>query len=78
MAGRDPGRIWRTFAVTFSFGFTLAAGLWLGYAAGSWLDRRWGTEPWLALAGVALGVAAAFRALLRALRAVNGGGGRVG
>jgi F0F1-type ATP synthase assembly protein I len=35
---------------------------------GSWLDGRWGTEPWLTWTGFAFGVATAIHSILRALR----------
>jgi F0F1-type ATP synthase assembly protein I len=38
-----------------SVGFQFAAGLMLFTFAGSWLDKRLGTSPWLLLAGVMLG-----------------------
>jgi len=31
-----------------------------GVLLGRWLDERWGTEPWLLLAGSLLGMAAGF------------------
>jgi len=39
-----------------------------GAAAGYYLDRRWGTFPWLSFAGFCFGVAAAFINLLRVLK----------
>lgn len=37
---------------------------WLGW----YLDKRWGTTPWLTLAGVLLGTAAAFVEMFRMLK----------
>jgi F0F1-type ATP synthase assembly protein I len=37
----------------------------IGYYGGRYLDRLLGTEPWLALVGSMLGVAAGFRVLIR-------------
>lgn len=39
-----------------------------GLFVGRWLDGKLGTEPWIAFAGFGFGIAAAIRALLRALR----------
>jgi len=39
-----------------------------GAAAGYYLDRRWGTFPWLSFLGFCFGVAAAFINLLRVLK----------
>lgn len=33
--------------------------------AGYWLDHRWGTFPWLILAGIAIGMAVAVLGLVR-------------
>ena len=35
---------------------------------GSWLDRRFGTDPWLTWAGFAFGVATGVHSVLRAVR----------
>ena len=44
-----------------SFGLTMAAGLYLGYQGGLWLDARFSTEPIFTLLGLLLGVVVAFR-----------------
>ena len=33
----------------------------LGWLGGSWLEGRWGHEPWPSVAGAVLGMVAAFR-----------------
>ncbi len=40
----------------------------LGFAVGSWLDRRFGTGSWLTMAGVLFGVASGFNELIRLAR----------
>lgn len=47
-----------------------AVGLEMALPAGvgHWLDRRWGTEPWLVIAGAALGFTVGFRHLLQMLK----------
>jgi ATP synthase protein I len=37
----------------------------LGYGAGWWLDRRFGTKPYLTLVMLLFGIAAGFRSLIR-------------
>ncbi len=54
----------RVSAIGFQFVFSIA----IGALGGSWLDRRFGTEPWLLLAGVVLGAVAAYRDLIRLSR----------
>ncbi len=46
------------------FGVAIAIGVF----AGSWLDRRFHTAPWLTLVGLLLGIAAGFRELYRIVR----------
>ena len=76
---RDRGRAYRLMSLAFSFGLTLLLAMFLGFTAGGWLDRRLGTDPWLALLGLVLGVAAGFRILFRdLLREFNDGGPRGG
>ena len=42
-----------------------------GLLGGSWLDKKLGTAPWLMLIGLAYGLAAASRAIYRALKQAN-------
>lgn len=64
---RGNGSFWKYAGLAFSFAFTLAAGMYLGFLMGQFLDRRLGTSPWLMLVGIFLGVGAAFRGLIREL-----------
>ena len=57
------------FAV--SFGITMTASLLIGYYGGTWLDGKFGSAPFLMLAGVLLGVASSFYALLQELRILD-------
>jgi F0F1-type ATP synthase assembly protein I len=52
----------------------LAASTALGALLGWWLDNRFGTTPWLLLAGALLGVSAGMYAFIRAALAMNRGG----
>ncbi len=54
---RDAGAI--------SIGIELVVSVVLGLLAGAWLDRRFGTGPWLTLLGIVIGSAAGFRSLLK-------------
>lgn len=53
------------YAGILSWGFNTAAALVLGILGGQYLDRRWGTEPWLALSGVVLAVVVSLVSLVR-------------
>ncbi|MGI9862802.1 AtpZ/AtpI family protein [Moorella naiadis] len=57
--------------IAFSFGVTLTTGILLGFYGGSWLDRRWGTAPWLMLAGILLGIGLGFYSMLNELRVLE-------
>jgi F0F1-type ATP synthase assembly protein I len=63
------------------FGFYFASCLLLGTLGGIWLDGKFGTRPWLLLAGLALGSVAGFYGMFSMLRpylARNGRSGRPG
>lgn len=51
----------RASSIGLQFGISIA----IGALAGNWLDKRFGSEPWLLLAGVLFGSAAGFRDLYR-------------
>lgn len=57
----DLGR----YAAILSWGFNTAAALVAGILGGQYLDRRWGTEPWLSLAGVILAIVVSLVSLVR-------------
>lgn len=59
---RRPDALW---SIAFTAGFTILAGLAVGYYGGRWLDARLHTAPWLSLVGTILGIVAGFRVLLR-------------
>ena len=50
-----------------SAGLELGISVGLGALFGSWLDGKLGTEPWMMLAFLIIGVIAGFRGLLRAV-----------
>ena len=51
-----------------TLGTEFAVAEMLGTALGFWLDRKWGTTPWMLLAGVAAGFALGFYIVLRAAK----------
>jgi F0F1-type ATP synthase assembly protein I len=66
---RKAARQMRRAALDFgSVGIQFGVATALGYFIGAWLDRRWGTAPWLALTLALCGVASAFRDLIRLTR----------
>lgn len=56
----NPRRILKAFALVSSIGAQFAASVFIGFIAGRYADAYWGTDPWLMLAGVFLGVAGGF------------------
>jgi ATP synthase protein I len=46
----------------------MAVATFIGWGIGYWLDLQFGTEPWLMLVFLLLGVAAGFKGVLRAAR----------
>jgi len=54
---------YRVVGLVMSASFTMAAAILVGYFAGSWLDKYFGTEPWLTMVMFLLGVAAGFKSL---------------
>ena len=44
-----------------SIGLSLALSIFIGLAIGLYLDRRWGSSPWLTLIFLGLGIAAGYR-----------------
>jgi ATP synthase protein I len=68
-----PDRRWiRQIGVLSGVGLTLVIATVLGLAGGYYLDRWLGTDPWLMLVGLVLGIAAGFVNLFRAVGLFDG------
>ena len=65
---RDTLRSLREMAYFSSLGLQVALSIFIGLAIGVYLDHRWETAPWLTLAGLGLGIAAAYRNIGLAIR----------
>jgi ATP synthase protein I len=55
----------KAVAPYLNLGWTFAVSLAAGTLGGWWLDRRFGTRPWLLLAGSVLGMITAFVSFFR-------------
>jgi ATP synthase protein I len=60
--------ILRQFGLLGSVGLHLVLGTFTGLAVGYFLDRYFGTNPWLTLVFLGFGVAAGFTNLFRVMR----------
>ena len=65
MAGQDDYKWLRKTWLASSIGLTLALSIIIGWAFGSWLDRKLGTDPWLMLVFTLLGIVAGFVEMVR-------------
>lgn len=63
--GPEQGKQLRSANRVLAGGSELGIATLLGLFGGAWLDRRFGTGPWLTFFGLAIGVAAGFRSLMR-------------
>lgn len=59
--GEETGRRMRSIGILTAIPFVMLFGPLLGYFAGDWLDKKFGTEPWLMLLMLVLGFVAAGR-----------------
>jgi F0F1-type ATP synthase assembly protein I len=53
------------FGVYGAVGFQLVASLLAGVFLGQWLDKKWGTDPWMMFVGLILGTGGGFYNLFR-------------
>jgi len=58
---RETRRTIRELAYYSSLGLSIALAIFIGLAIGVFLDRKFGTSPWLTLIFLVLGIAAGFR-----------------
>ncbi|GAB4325421.1 MAG: hypothetical protein Kow0074_19150 [Candidatus Zixiibacteriota bacterium] len=69
----DTGRRLRQIGVLTAIPFVLMFGPLIGYYAGSWLDAKIGTDPYLTNLLVVLGFVAAGREVWNLIRRASGG-----
>jgi ATP synthase protein I len=55
-----------------SFGFIMAAAIFMGYYIGSYLDRKFDTEPWFLLLFLILSIIGAFIKFVLSVTEVSG------
>jgi F0F1-type ATP synthase assembly protein I len=55
----------------FGAGVQMAAGIVVMFFLGKWLDAKWGTTPWLMLAGILFGCAAGMTQFVRAANSAS-------
>ena len=60
--------MWRIAGTTGAVGIEIALCVCIGYFGGSFLDKKLGTTPWISYFGLAAGIGAAIRALVRVVR----------
>jgi F0F1-type ATP synthase assembly protein I len=65
-SGQDPN--WGKLAAV---GLELAVGVGLGAVIGTWIDRKYKTDPWGILIGTGIGFAAGMYLLVKAALAAN-------
>lgn len=65
---RRVARVYKGTAGYATVGMEIVFAIVFSMFVGSWLDERWGTEPWLTWTGFAFGVATAVHSVLRAMR----------
>ena len=59
------------FSYVLSFGFTMAAAIIAAYFLGTWVDRKFGTEPWFLIGFLLWFIAAAFVKLFQVTKTCN-------
>jgi F0F1-type ATP synthase assembly protein I len=56
---------WKHFGDYGTVGLEVVLSVLAGLLGGRWLDKKFHTDPWFAFLGLAIGIAAAVRALYR-------------
>ena len=67
----DQKQMWKLAGRYGAVGLELGIAVFLGYLLGKWLDEKAGTEPYLMILFVVLGVGAGIKALVRVVRTTD-------
>ena len=65
MPNDDQRKQFRNMAEASTVGIMLVVATAIGYFFGSWLDKKFGTGPWLMIVFTLMGIAAGFIELIR-------------
>ena len=65
---QDVKKMWRGVGLASSVAIEVTLAVWLGYLLGDYLDRKFGTRPWLMYLCLAGGASAAVQSLRRLIR----------
>lgn len=60
--------MWRIAGSTGAVGIEIVLAIGIGYFGGNYLDRKFGTAPWLMYLGLLAGMGAAVKVLMRVTR----------
>ena len=63
--------MWKSALRYSALGLEMGISAAIGYGAGWWLDKKFGTKPYLTLVMILLGIAAGFLSLYRTVKAIN-------
>ncbi|MCC6747656.1 MAG: AtpZ/AtpI family protein [Deltaproteobacteria bacterium] len=63
--------MWRAALRYSAVGLEMGVAVLVGYGAGWWLDKKFGTKPYLSLVMLLVGIAAGFLALIRVAKEVG-------
>lgn len=63
---KDTGKTLRELGYFASLGMSVAFAVFIGLGIGLWLDKKFGTEPWLMFIFLLFGIAAGFTNIIRA------------
>ncbi len=74
MKDQDKYQGYKALGLFLSAGMTMAASVLVGYYLGSWLDKYFGTKPWLTVIMFLLGTAAGLKSLYDLTFPKKGGG----
>lgn len=74
MKNDDKYQGYKGLGMFLSAGFTMAGSVLFGYFVGNWLDKYFGTTPWLTIIMFLLGTAAGIKSLYDLTFPKKGGG----
>jgi ATP synthase protein I len=68
---KDAKKMWRSALRFSAVGLEMGVAVAIGYGVGWYLDRRFGTKPYLTIIWLLLGIGAAFYTIFRVARELN-------
>ena len=68
---KGTNEAYKALGITGGFGFMMGGSIFVGYLVGGYLDKKFGTSPWLLILFIVMGVVAGFMEFYKTIKKIS-------